>query len=170
MGSAVIAADLVGRQPVTLRPTDSLYEAMQRFEAHGAEALPVVGGSDLSTYLGVLSRAAVFERVRGHMDALQGGFRREHAALVESADVTQLLSAVSAVDTRSIERLPAAHDWVGRSLRDLDFRRRHGAEVLGVQTASRAVLHPPDPDRPLEAGDVLLVLRSEASSDGPAGT
>jgi Trk K+ transport system NAD-binding subunit len=137
---------------------------MHQFESHGAEALAVVSDRSSRTYLGMLSRSAVFERVRNHMDSLQRGFRREHAALVESREVTQLLGAVSAADQRSLEHVPVGHDWVGRSLRDLDFRRRFGSEVLAVQTASRAVLHPPDPSRALEAGDVLLVVRAEPTS------
>ena len=61
--------------------------------------------------------------------------------------------------------MPVGHDWLGRSLRELDFRRSFGSEVLAVQTAARAVLHPPDPSRPLEAGDVLLVVRTEVDDD-----
>ena len=145
-----------------LEPRDSLYEAVHQFEDRGAEALPVVTRRPDGAYLGMLSRTAVFERVRGHMESLQRGFRREHAELVESAEVAQLMHAVSAGDTRSLEHVAVAHDWVGRSLRDLDFRKTHGAEVIAVQTAARAILHPPSPDRPLAAGDVLLVVRAAA--------
>jgi K+/H+ antiporter YhaU regulatory subunit KhtT len=49
-------------------------------------------------------------------------------------------------------------ELVGRSLREADFRRRHGGFVLAVQTADRRLLCPPDPARPLRADDHLLVL------------
>jgi CBS domain-containing protein len=162
VGGALIAADLMSPHTALLLPGDSLYDAMHQFETQGAEALAVVSNRTKSTYLGMLSRSAVFERVRDHMDSLQRGFRREHAALVESREVTHLLGALSAADKRSLEHVPVGHDWLGRSLRELDFRRSFGSEVLAVQTAARAVLHPPDPSRPLEAGDVLLVVRTEA--------
>jgi CBS domain-containing protein len=161
LGGALIAADVMNSHTALLLPSDSLYDAMHQFEAQGAEALAVVSRPANGSYLGMLSRSAVFDRVRNHMDSLQQGFRREHAALVESREVTHLLGALSATDQRSLDHVPVAHDWVGRSLRELDFRRAFGSEVLAVQTATRAVLHPPDPNRPLEAGDVLLVVRSD---------
>ncbi|MBW2267339.1 MAG: chloride channel protein [Deltaproteobacteria bacterium] len=169
VGGALIAADVVAQQRTLLEPGDSLYEAMHQFETQGAEALPVVSDRATGTYLGMLSRSAVFERVRDHMDSLQKGFRREHAALVESREVTHLLGVVSAADKRSLDHVPVAHDWVGRSLRELDFRRAFGSQVLAVQTATRAVLHPPDPSRPLEAGDVLLVVRAEPDAGSELG-
>ena len=51
----------------------------------------------------------------------------------------------------------------------LGVRRRHGAEVLAVQTVTGAVFHPPDPGRPLAAGDVLLVVRAAAACVPPDG-
>jgi K+/H+ antiporter YhaU regulatory subunit KhtT len=48
---------------------------------------------------------------------------------------------------------------VGRSLRDVDFRRTRGGVVLAIQTAQHGVISPPDPARPLRADDRLVVLR-----------
>ena len=48
----------------------------------------------------------------------------------------------------------------GRSLIDVDFRRRYNAIVVGVLKASGAWQFNPDAKVPLEAGDTLIVLGS----------
>ena len=165
--SIVISADVAVPPKALLEPRDSLYEAVHLFQAHGVEALPVVTRRPDGRYLGMLSRTAVFQTVQHGMEALRSGFAREHAALVSSSEVVHLVGALSAADTRAVDRVAVRHDQVGRSLRDLDFRRRHGAEVLAVQTAAGAVLHPPDPGRPLATGDVLLIVRADAACTPP---
>jgi len=71
-----------------------------------------------------------------------------------------LLGAMSSVETGSVERVPVGRELAGRSLREIDYRKTHGAEVLAIQTRERRFLCPPDPSRPLVEGDVLLVLSS----------
>ena len=160
--SVVIAADLAVPPKALLEPRDSLYEAVHLFQAHGSEALPVVSRRPNGRYLGMLSRTSVFQTLQQSMEALRSGFAREHAALVSSSEVIHLVGALSAADTRAVDRVTVRRDQIGRSLRELDFRRRHGAEVLAIQTAMGAVFHPPDPDRPLASGDVLLLVRAGA--------
>lgn len=169
VGGAMIAADLLGDSDAPLAPDDSLYEAVHRFAELGAEALPVVTRSGGDIYAGMLSRAAVFASVRDQMNALQQGFRREHAALAGTQELAYLVDAMSATETRGVERIPVAHDWVGRSLRELDFRSTHGAEVLAVQNAAGAITRPPDPTAALRAGEVLLVMRGARPGDPEAG-
>ncbi|MEE2679064.1 MAG: chloride channel protein [Myxococcota bacterium] len=160
--SVVIAADVAVPPRALLEPRDSLYEAVHLFQTHGTEALPVVSRRPNGRYLGMLSRTAVFQTLQHSMEALRSGFAREHAALVSSSEVIHLVGALSAADTRAVDRVAVRRDQIGRSLRELDFRRRHRAEVLAIQTATGAVFHPPDPDRPLESGDVLLLVRAAA--------
>src|SRR5207302_7940479 len=49
--------------------------------------------------------------------------------------------------------------WVGRSLRDIDCRARYGVAVLAVRPSGRieSGYELPDPDRPLGAGDSLVL-------------
>ena len=165
--SIVLSVDVAVPPKALLEPRDSLYEAVHLFQAHGAEALPVVSRRPDGRYLGMLSRTAVFKRLQQSMEALRSGFAREHAALVSSSEVVHLVGALSAADTRGVDRIAVRHEQIGRSLRELDFRRQQGAEVLAVQTATGAVFHPPDPERPLAAGDVLLVVHADAACTPP---
>ena len=159
--AAVIAEDVMAADFPALAPDESLYEALAAFERSGADALPVVDDAD-GSYLGVLTRAAVHERVVGDLSHLRDQVLREHAGLAafeEQNLLAGLLSGLPATSTGAIARVPVDASLVGRSLREVDFRRTRGGVVLAIQTADHRVISPPDPARPLAPGDRLVVLR-----------
>jgi CIC family chloride channel protein len=161
--AAVIAADLVSGPPPCLEPGDTLYEAVALFQERGLEAIPVVEDRASARYVGMLTRALVYEAIRGHLERMRESLLREHAgiaAIEEQSELVHLLGAMSSIETGSVERVPVGPELVGRSLREVDYRRTRGAEVLAIQTRERRFLCPPDPSRPLAEGDVLLVLGS----------
>ena len=55
-------------------------------------------------------------------------------------------------------------DMVGRSLAELDFRRRFGAVVVAVRAKGRLGL--PEPHRPLEPDDVLMLVSDQPGLEG----
>jgi CBS domain-containing protein len=157
---AVIAEDVMATQFPTLGPSDSLYEALTLLERSASDALPVV--DDDGGFLGVLTRAAVHERVVGGLGGVREQLLREHAGLAafeEQSQLVSLLSGLPAPEAGAIARIPVDAELVGRSLRDVDFRRTRGGVVLAIQTAQHGVISPPDPARPLRADDRLVVLR-----------
>jgi CIC family chloride channel protein len=162
-----IAADLMTTRFASLAPDDTLYDALGVFQQSGAEALPVLAtGGEL---LGVLTRGAVHEVVTQRLVALREDLLREHsglAAIEEHGQLAHLLSGLPSADAGRVERVPVAREWVGRSLREIDFRKARGASVLAVQTADKRFLCPPDPGRPFAAGDRLVVM--SASEAKPA--
>jgi K+/H+ antiporter YhaU regulatory subunit KhtT len=94
---------------------------------------------------------------------------KEHrglAAIHEHGQLTGLLSGLPADHAGRVERVPVAPEWLGRSLREIQFRNASGATVLAVHTADQRFLCPPDPNRPLAAGDRLVILG--AGTDGGA--
>jgi len=156
----VIAEDVMKNAFPTLGPGDTLYEALTRLERSGADALPVVDDGD-GSLLGVLTRAAVHERVVGHLAHVRDQLLREHAGLAvfeEQSQIVNLLSGLPSAEAGTIARIPVEPALVGRSLRDVDFRRTRGGVVLAIQTADRHTICPPDPARPLRADDRLVVL------------
>jgi CIC family chloride channel protein len=156
-----IAADVMTTAFPTLDPDDSLYEALTRLERSGADALPVADGRD-GAFLGVLTRAAVHERVVGQLAHLREQLLREHAGLAafeEQSQLVHLLSGLPAAEAGTVARIPVDAALVGRSLGEVDFRRTRGGIVLAIQTADHRTISPPDPARPLRADDRLVVLR-----------
>jgi CBS domain-containing protein len=154
-----IAADLMTPRFESLAPDESLYGALAVFERSGAEALPVIGED--RELLGVLTRAAVHDIVAQRLAAVREHLLKEHSglsAIDEHGQLAQLLSGLPPEDAGQIERVPVAPEWIGRSLREISFRSARGATVLAVHTADKRVLCPPDPARPLAAGDRLVLL------------
>jgi CIC family chloride channel protein len=157
----VIAEDVMSPPSAALAPDNTLYEALSRLERSGADALPVLDPRD-GSFLGVLTRAAVHEHVVGHLSRVREQLLREHAGLAafeEQSQLVSLLSGLPSPEAGTIVRVPVEAELVGRSLREVDFRRTRGGVVLAIQTADHRVISPPDPARPLRADDRLVVLQ-----------
>jgi len=76
----------------------------------------------------------------------------------ESADeVSRAVSKALALGTTEVYRVPDAAPVVGRSLLELDLRRRSGAAVIAVVRSDEPRLSPPAEFR-LEAGDDLVLV------------
>jgi CIC family chloride channel protein len=166
LGPIAIAEDLMSGPGESAAPDDTLYDALGALARSRADVLPVTDPRD-GAFLGVLTRAAVHGVVVRHLTAVREDLLHEHAgfaAIEEEAQLVHLLSAMPGAQAGRVERISVDPELVGRSLREADFRRRHGGFVLAVQTADRHLLCPPDPARPLRADDLLLVLTRDKSA------
>ena len=102
--------------------------------------------------------------VRAQIRALRGeGYQLLRSPGREQGVSEAVLDALEA-GTTDIFRLPRGSRVAGRSLRDLDLRRRTGASVLAVVREDES--HPnPAADTVLEAGDDLVLVGSHAEID-----
>jgi CIC family chloride channel protein len=163
----VIAADLMTEPPFLLDPDDSLYEGVSAFQERGLDVIPVVRRND-GVFLGMLTRKDVYAIVKSYMETVRENLLREHAgfaALEEQSQFAHLLSAMALPESGQIDRLAVDRELEGLSLAQADFRNTRRAEVLAIQTRDRKFICPPDPTRPLRAGDFLLVLTPSSRSD-----
>ncbi|HEX7902107.1 MAG TPA: chloride channel protein [Planctomycetota bacterium] len=157
----LVAADLMAPVRDALRADDDLYGTLDLFRRLNAEALPVVENEHL--YAGVLTRAAILDTVRQGLTRERVQLLREHSglnALAQEGRLQDLFDELAAPAQDAVRRLPVPAEAVGKSLRELDFRRRHGAQVIAIETLSEGVLSPPDPSRPLKKEDILVLLPS----------
>ena len=118
-------------------------------ESEGLEDIPVVDASDARRVVGMLSRADVI-----------GAYNRTVASLGELSVGKWLTSGAARwAEQFRVVTIAAPESWVGRSLRDIDCRARHGITVLAVRHvgARDGAYEPPDPDRALAAGDQLVL-------------
>ena len=59
----------------------------------------------------------------------------------------------------SIMEIAVPEDWVGKSLQELEVRRSHDVNVVGIKVDEDVEVNP-DPLKPLEAGMVLILVGS----------
>jgi CIC family chloride channel protein len=149
LADLIVAADIADPNVITLTPEESLAAAFRVMESEGLEDVPVVDGADPHRLLGMLSRADLIAAYNRTVAAL--------SALPVSAWLTT--GGVRSSGEYQVTVLPVPRGWVGRSLREVDCRARYGVTVVAVQqerTDGQAYVFP-DPERPLAAGDQIVL-------------
>jgi len=153
VGPLIVAADLCDPHVPTLTPETSLAEAFRLMESEGLEDVPVTAPGNPRALLGLLSRADLI-----------GAYNRTVASL-SALPVSAWLTTGAGHWSEQFRVLvvPVPRSWAGRTLRDIQSRVRYGVAVLAVQhDAADAAYEMPDPDRPLAAGDRLVVAGNAA--------
>jgi chloride channel protein, CIC family len=145
-----IAADVCETNSPTLAPDSNLDQALHLMDAEGIDEVPVTVPPD-NHLLGLLSRSAVRSALNRAAVSMVTVARRD-APIAWSADyrVAQMRVGVRVA---------------GRSIRQLDPRSRFGVNIVAIQDADdgAAGFGPPQPDRVLHVGDVLLAAGSTSS-------
>lgn len=170
---AATLREVMALPPPALRPDDDLAGALELLHDLPVDALPVVSG-ERGPLVGVVRRAAILDVVRRWADEGRDRLVREHSgvrALHNDGRIEAMLSRLPETRRHAARRWPVPAEVVGRSLREARVRNAYGVDVIGVQTAAGDFLAPPDPDRPLATGDVLVVLGQPpaAETSGPTG-
>jgi len=109
---------------------------------------------------------------------------RDHARLIEKIGVTETIFPERESGTRlgkrissrlllnyvdlgaefGLQEMAVPSKWVGRSLRELQLRRRHSITVVAVHDMLTDTMYPvPNPDEPLKDSDTLIVAGEAAS-------
>lgn len=167
---SVIAADIMTAYPKAVDPEDDLYRALDLMRTDNLTLLPVVD-RETGGLLGMLARGGILSRLKGRLAQQRTQMLREHlaiSALDQEQQLEHLLAGLPAPRKGDVDRRPVPSDAVGRSLKESGFRARYG-EVIAVQTADGHILAPPDPDRPLRADDVLVMIpRDQSATNRPS--
>ncbi len=157
----LLASDIMTRRMVCLGPTDSIEYALSLFHRSGHEVLPVVARGHGRKWLGMLSRKHIVENLRQDIEQMYASVLREHeglGALDDELRIHQMLLPVSQAHATQIQRLFVPIQAVGRSLRQADFRRQFGAQVIAIEQRDGTLQCPPDIDTPLKTEYRLLAI------------
>ncbi len=166
LADVVIAADLMREPSQAVRPEEDLYQALNVFSRAGEDALPVVSSDASRRWLGMLTREGVFETVRRHIAELQGLMLREHtglSAIGREGELQHIVMGVAPARQNLVQRLLVPLQAVGQSLREADFRRQFGAQVIAIEEPDGTILCPPPLDSPLRTGQRLLAIVTQES-------
>lgn len=161
---------------------------LERIGARNADAGIVSTGDDITA--SILSVMAL--RDLGVKDIYVKVISRDHARVMSRIGVTEtifperesamglgarlsgtaLLNYVRLSTGFSLQEMAVRDDWIGRTLRQLELRQRHGISVIAVHDIlSDEIISPPDPDMVLKESVTLLVAGrdedlSKAATDG----
>lgn len=171
-GQLIIAADALEPGAPVVTADDNLYEALETFKRTGLSLLPVVERSKSRRLMGALHRGVINEAVRERLRQLRGQMADEHSllSLLEQDEESQVeakagRTAQTALRGAAIRRMGVPESAIGLSLRDADFRRTQGVQVVGIELPDGVLLCPPDVSRPLTGEETLLTLQAAPANE-----
>ncbi len=168
VSEAIIAADIMTEELITVAPDEDVYSALTRMASGNHLVAPVVSRDGDGAFLGMLNRRDIYAAVRERIEDMHHHLLLEHeglAAIDREEGLHQLVMGVSAPKTGNIQRLIVPIQAVGRSLRESDFRRNFGVQVIAVEHADGRLECPPDPDTPLQTSHRLVAIVLDAPAE-----
>jgi K+/H+ antiporter YhaU regulatory subunit KhtT len=123
--------------------------------------MPVISRGQPPRFLGMLSRTHIYEAVQQRIDQMRGLLLSEHeglAAIDQEDQLHQLVMGVPAPKKEVVQRLLVPLEALGRSLRESDFRRQFGIQVVALEQPDGTLQCPPDPDTPLRPDHRLVAI------------
>ena len=81
-------------------------------------------------------------------------------AIEHEETLHQLVAGVSVSKSENVQRLLVPIQAVGRSLRESDFRRQFGVQVIAIEQPDGSIQCPPDVERPLQTNQRLIAIVS----------
>ncbi|HVY62421.1 MAG TPA: chloride channel protein, partial [Planctomycetota bacterium] len=146
----------------SIRPDDGLMSSLPIFHERALDAIPVTDRR--GRFRGVLRRAAIYGALRDRTAEQRRLFLEEQAALAaldQEGQLEEILAGLGLEGRILVERIGVPAGLRDRTLRGCNFRREYGYAVLAIQSADGALHVPPDPDRPLAASDLLVVIHDD---------
>ena len=149
-------------------------EALERAGCRGADAGIVSTGDDITA--SVLATMALKDL--GVSDVFVKVISRDHARVMERVGATEtifperdtalelaarlsakaLLNYVRLGVGFSLQEMAVPVEWTGKTLRELELRRRYGVSVVGIhEWLQNRIVPAPDPDVILKDSDTLIV-------------
>lgn len=182
------AVDRIAAHATRAAVTDGRnFDALERIGVRGADAGIVSTGDDITA--SILATLAL--RDLGVKDVFVKVISRDHARVMERIGATEtvfperesamglasrlsgseILNYVRLGTGFSVQEMAVRSEWVGKSLRELEFRRRYGVTVIALHDILRDVIvSTPDPDEVLKGSETLLVAGKDEDLARAAGS
>lgn len=165
--STLIASDISNTKIPFVLPDDNLDLIMHIFGRVEKDHIAVCNNALEKKVIGVVTKSSVINayNVRIFQQDLTGGF----SSLLDSADESRSIEVLGGMYICEID-VPVS--WIGKSIKEIDIRRKYELEILVVHHTSsdteKNSSRPgefPSPELILQPGDRLLVLGKQETID-----
>jgi len=154
----LIAADLMNRRCRSVTPQNSLLECIDGFAAGGEDQLPVVKDRTTPELLGVVTHRSVFQ-LYNHEVLKKGTFGLKY---VHGSSADPRRDYAELAEDHCLRVVPVTEALSGRTLRDLDLRKRYHVNVVSIRRSGyehgQRDSEVPDPGQELQPTDSLVVV------------
>ena len=161
LAEVVIAADMMTEDIASAFPDESVYQALNQLRRSGQAVLPVVSREHPHRWLGMLTRERVFKSIRRQVRESQRSLMHEHGGLEvieREGQLQELVSGLAPARGHEIQRLLVPLQAVGKSLREADFRKNFGTQIIAIEQPDGSLQCPPDINAPLRTDQRLVAL------------
>jgi chloride channel protein, CIC family len=167
VSSTLIASDIANTKIPFVLPDDNLDLIMHIFGRVEKDQIAVCNNALEKKVIGVVTKSSVINayNVRIFQQDLTGGF----SSLLDSVDESRSIEVLGGMFICEIE---APVSWIGKTIKDIDIRRKYELEILVVHHTSsepeKSSSRPgefPSPELILQPGDRLLVLGKQETID-----
>ncbi|MGE0681631.1 MAG: chloride channel protein [Candidatus Binatia bacterium] len=160
----VVAGDFVIPLRGTVRENDNLDVVMRLFSHTDVEELAVVDAQNPRKLVGTVHRQDVINSRN------QEVLRRDLAGSMSSTvSLVGKVRQVEVGDGYVVQEIPTPRAFVGRTLRELNFRARYGVQVIFIRTRSRddenTHLRVPTADDRVSEEDTLIIAGPKSTVD-----
>ncbi len=165
---AIIAMDLMTERIVSAAPDDDLYQVLNEFSRTEHDVIPVIAPDASGAWLGMITRDQVYAAVRDRVGDTHRKLVAEHKALAQmeqAGAMIELVGGVAPLRKHIVQRLLVPLHAVGQSLREADFRKTFGVQVIAVEQEDGSIECPPRIDEPLRTGQRLVALVPKETDD-----
>lgn len=155
LSQVLIAADLCTPQLRLVYRHDNLEDCLLALGKHDCADLPVLYSPARRVLVGVVTRQAIFEVYNRSV------LKQRDPGIQLVTGEARLHDCVELPEEYKVQVLTPPRTWHGRTLRELALRARWDVSVLAIKHRSmlgESTNRMPDPDRPLEPGDRLIIV------------
>jgi K+/H+ antiporter YhaU regulatory subunit KhtT len=129
----LIATDICNKNYDTITIEDDCETALDVMRQHDFEELPVVDGKNSKKVIGMIWAKDIQDAYQKEIDK-----REMTASLASSITMTQPSSQVRFMEGYSITELAVPPSFMGKTIKELEIRKKYGVDILSIKSASAA--------------------------------
>ncbi len=151
----LIAKDIANREVETVTLEDNCQTVLDKLSRNNHEGLPVVDPKNRKKLIGMVWRKDI-------LDAYNREIERRDIASSFASRITMknIDSHIHFMEGYAITEIPVPHDFIGKSIKDLNIRAKYGVDILLIRNNTEAgskIKAIPNPDYIFSINDSIVI-------------